>query len=319
MKHRMALIGARGYVGQELLQLLAHHQGIELVLASSGSQSGQPLSSVVPEWPDQQLFVDLQQDQVDQIDADIWVLAVPNEQSRAWVEVIEQAHPSALILDLGADFRFDSDWAYGLTEWNRPALKTARKISNPGCYASGAQFGLMPIRDSLAAPPVIFGVSGYSGAGRTPSPRNDPARLANNLIPYALGGHIHEREIGVHLGRTVRFYPHVASFFRGISLTLAVRLTEPHTDQSLFETFQAAYENEPLIGVFTAIPEIRDLQPATGVRIGGFSVDSRDAQRASWVVVLDNLLKGAASQALQNINLALGFDELDAIDASTGK
>ena len=317
MKKKLALIGARGYVGQEFLQFLIAHPGLELVLASSGSQAGQPLRSVVPQWPDQQCFADLELDQVGEIEAEVWVLAVPNGQSRPWVEAIEQSHPDAIILDLGADYRFDPNWTYGLTEFNRVALGATRRISNPGCYATGAQFGLMPIRESLAAPAVIFGVSGYSGAGRTPSPRNDPTRLADNLIPYALGGHVHEREISEHLGRIVRFYPHVAPFFRGITLTIAIRLTEPMTERDLLERFEALYRDESLIAVGADIPEIRDLVsdagPAAGLRIGGFSVDARDAQRAALVVVLDNLLKGAATQALQNLNLALGYDELSGI------
>ncbi|MEM7053507.1 MAG: N-acetyl-gamma-glutamyl-phosphate reductase [Pseudomonadota bacterium] len=310
---RLALIGARGYVGQELLQCLIAHDGLELVLASSSSQAGQPLTSVVPDWSGDQVFADLGPDQIGEVEADVWVLAVPNNQSQAWVAAIEPAHAEAIILDLGADYRFDENWTYGLTEFNRDALKTTRRIANPGCYATGAQFGLMPIREALAAPPVIFGVSGFSGAGRTPSPRNDPERLADNLIPYALGGHVHEREISTHLGRIVRFYPHVASFFRGISLTIAMRLTEAHTNQSLREMFQAAYENEPLIEISAEIPEIRELDPNAGLRIGGFNIDARDAQRGALVVVLDNLLKGAATQALQNLNLALGFDELSGV------
>lgn len=310
---RMVLIGARGYVGQELLQLIAQHEHIDLLLASSSTQSGQPIASLLPEWPDEQCFVKLKQEEVRGLDADVWVLAVPNEQSRAWAEVIRQAHPDCVILDLGADFRFEPDWVYGLTEWNRAALSSAKSIANPGCYATGAQLGLMPIRELLASPPVIFGVSGYSGAGRTPSPRNDPERLADNLIPYALGGHVHEREISQHLGRMVRFYPHVAGFFRGLTLTIAVRLTEPVDQADLLQRFEHAYGNEPLIHTAEKIPEIRDLQPRVTVRIGGFSVDGRDAHRACFVVVLDNLLKGAASQALQNINLALGYDELHAV------
>ncbi|MEM1080037.1 MAG: N-acetyl-gamma-glutamyl-phosphate reductase [Pseudomonadota bacterium] len=310
MAHRLALIGARGYVGQELLKCVMAHDGIELALASSGTQAGHMLSSVVPDWPDDQRFASLTPDQVGSVSADAWVLAVPNGESRTWAEAIDAAHPDALMLDLGADYRFDADWTYGLTEWNQAALSRARRIANPGCYATGAQLGLMPIREALAAPPSIFGVSGYSGAGRTPSPRNDPERLADNLIPYALGGHVHEREIGQHLGRPVRFYPHVAAFFRGISLTLAVRTTEPFNHADLQARFEQAYADHPLIEVVETIPEIGQLGPAVGARIGGFSVDTRDAHRAAWVVVLDNLLKGAASQALQNLNRALGYDEL---------
>jgi N-acetyl-gamma-glutamyl-phosphate reductase len=216
-------------------------------------------------------------------------------------------------LDLGADWRFDLDWAYGLTELNRDVLAGARRIANPGCYATGGLFGLWPIRRSLAAPPVVFGLSGFSGAGRTPSPRNDPERLRDNVIPYALSGHVHEQEISAHLGRPTRFHPHVAPFFRGISLTISVTLTEPFSVAELTSAYAQHYEDEPLVVLGEAIPEIREVAGTPRLAIGGFTVDERDPMRASFVVVLDNLLKGAASQALQNINLALGLKELSAV------
>ncbi len=313
--HRLALIGARGYTGRELLERVMRHPSIGLALASSGAQAGRPITDEVPDWPDPaQEFVALGPEQVAEVDADLWALAVPNGASGPWVAAIEAAHPDAVIIDFGADYRFDPDWVYGLTEFNREALVGAKRISNPGCYATGAQFGLLPIRDRLAAPPVVFGVSGYSGAGRTPSPRNDPERLADNLIPYALSGHVHEREISAHLGRPVRFHPHVAAFFRGISLTISVTLTEPFTAAGLLAGFEAVYGDEALIAVREQVPEVRDLVdgrglPRAGLAVGGFSVDERDGHRATFVVVLDNLLKGAAGQALQNLNVALGLDE----------
>lgn len=314
IRHRLALIGARGYTGSELLRLLIGHRQIELALALSSTQDGLPIRSEVPEWPDaDQCFRSLAPEQAGSIDADIWVLALPNGQSAPWVAAIEAAHRDPLILDLGADYRFDPDWTYGLTEFNREALGGARRIANPGCYATGAQFGLLPIRDLLVAPPVIFGVSGHSGAGRTPGPRNDPARLADNLIPYSLTGHVHEAEIGARLGRPVRFCPHVAAFFRGISLTIAVDLGLPQSNETALALYREALGAEPLIRIDAEIPEIRTLAPRTGLAIGGFAVDPRDAHRMSFVVVLDNLLKGAASQALQNINRALGLDELEGI------
>jgi len=319
-RYQLALIGARGYTGREFLGLLAVHPDIELALAASNAQAGQPISDEVPDWPrSDQAFVALAPDQVDGVDADVWVLAVPNGQSPPWVQAIVRSHPHALILDLGADYRFDPNWVYGLTEFNRAALKDARRISNPGCYATGAQFGLLPLRNALMSPPVIFGVSGYSGAGRTPSARNNPERLRDNLLPYALTGHVHEQEISTHLGRPVRFHPHVAAFFRGITLTIAVELGAPATADSLTAEFQACYSDEPLVRVQAEIPEIPSLNPRSGICIGGFSVDARDAHRASFVVVLDNLLKGAASQALQNINLALGLEELAGIASSGPK
>jgi len=317
-RHRLALIGGRGYTGRELLALLSGHPAIELAIATSGSRSGRRLRDEVPEWPEaDRRFETLAKTSVGQVDADAWVLAVPNGSSAAWVAAIERAHPDAVILDLGADFRFDPDWVYGLTEFNRPALAGARRIANPGCYATGAAFGLLPIRDLLVHPPVVFGVSGHSGAGRTPSPRNDPARLADNLVPYALTGHVHEREISTRLGRPVRFHPHVAAFFRGISLTIAVELGAPTTAEALLERYRARYAGEALVHVGTAIPEIATLKPRAGINIGGFAVDARDTHRASFVVVLDNLLKGAAGQALQNLNLALGLAETTGVEPET--
>ncbi|MDX1625087.1 MAG: N-acetyl-gamma-glutamyl-phosphate reductase [Wenzhouxiangellaceae bacterium] len=311
---RIALIGARGYTGGELLALVAGHPGMELAAAVSTTRAGRPLAEEVPAWPDPDTrFDSLEPGGVGEVEADAWVLALPNGQSGPWVEAIGAAHPDAVILDLGADHRFDAAWVYGLTEFNREALDGAKRIANPGCYATGAQFGLLPVRERLARPPAVFGVSGHSGAGRTPSPRNDPARLADNLIPYALTGHVHEDEIGAHLGRPVRFMPHVAAFFRGISLTIAVDLTAPTTPEELLEAFREAYDGEPLIRVGAEAPEVASLAPRHGLRIGGFAVDARSADRACWVVVLDNLLKGAATQAMQNLNLALGHDELAGI------
>ncbi len=315
MSTRLALIGGRGYTGAALLALIAAHPRLELAVATSGSQAGQPIHGVVPEWPEHdQRFQALAPEGCGQVEADVWVLALPNGASSPWIAAISENHPDALILDLGADYRFNPDWAYGLTEWNRQAIGNTRRIANPGCYATGAQFGLMPIRDRLTRAPVIFGVSGHSGAGRTPSPRNDPERLRDNLIPYSLTGHVHEEEVSTHLGLPVRFHPHVAAFFRGISLTLAVDLSEPLSQSELLELFSGIYENEPLIKVGADIPEIREVAGSPRLMIGGFAVDPRNPLRSSFVVVLDNLLKGAASQAVQNINLALGFDELTGMD-----
>ena len=317
MNGKLALIGARGYTGSALLALLVGHPELELVLATSGANAGRPIVDEVPTWSDPaQCFDSMDPEGVSRVAADAWVLALPNGQSAPWVEAIVATHPDAVILDLGADWRFDGDWTYGLTEFNREAIAKSRRIANPGCYATGALFGLLPIRRSLAAPPEVFGVSGYSGAGRTPGPRNDPERLRDNLIPYALTGHVHESEISTHLARPVRFHPHVAPFFRGISLTIAVALTQPVSGTELLEIYRDRLAGESLIDVGEDIPEIRQVAGTPRLAIGGFSVDQRDPMRATFVVALDNLLKGAASQALQNINLALGLDELTGVSRS---
>lgn len=304
------LVGGRGYTGSELLQLISGHPNMDLGIASSRSVAGQNISTICEGWPDDgRTFTQLDPAGVSAHPADAWVLALPNGLAADWVEAILTAFPDAVILDLSADYRFDSHWTYGLAERFRDQLCDARLISNPGCYATGAQLGLLPLTEDLRSDPVIFGVSGYSGAGKTPSPRNDPKVLKDNMIPYSLSGHMHEKEISHQLQSTVRFMPHVAAFFRGISLTIAFELDYPTSADELEASFRQAYEGEKRIKVSRDIPQVSAVQNTADVHIGGFDIDARNPAQGSLVVVLDNLLKGAASQALQNLNLALGLDE----------
>jgi len=304
------LVGGRGYTGSELLRLLAGHPQLELGMASSRSLCGQRISQSCEGWPDDgKVFSSLEPQGVGTHPADAWVLALPNGLAAGWVEHIRNDFPDSVILDLSADYRFDPGWAYGLPERFRAELITTRLIANPGCYATGAQLGLLPLRERLASPPAIFGVSGFSGAGKTPSPRNDPDRLRDNLMPYALSGHVHEKEISFQLNRDVNFLPHVAAFFRGISLTISFELDGGVSVDELLDTFKQAYGSEERIRVSLDMPEVADIQGLPDVHIGGFTIDARNPARGALVVVLDNLLKGAASQAMQNLNLALGLDE----------
>lgn len=309
MSASIALVGGRGYTGAELLGLIARHPRLELALASSTSIAGRPLRSVCGQWPDESVFIDLAKDHVCRHPADAWVLAVPNGAAAGWVSAIRQAQPKAVILDLSADHRFDDRWTYGLTERFRGQLRGARDIANPGCYATGAQLALLPLLGRLAGAPSVFGVSGFSGAGRTPSARNDPERLADNLVPYSLAGHVHETEISAQLGTDVRFMPHVATFFRGISLTVSAQLDSPSTAAELSGIFKTYYAGERFIVIRSGPPEIRDIRGGPEAHIGGFAIDARDPRRVTLVAVLDNLAKGAATQAMQNLNLALGMDE----------
>jgi len=306
----VALIGGRGYAGAEFLRVLAAHPSMQLAFASSGSQAGRPLVEVCPEWPEpSDTFQRVERDALKGLRADAWVLAVPNAAATSWVDAIRAARADAVIVDLSADHRFARDWVYGLPELNRPKIRSARNIANPGCYATGAQLALAPVRDWLAGTPVVFGISGYSGAGKRPSARNDPERLRNNLIPYRLNGHVHEREISLHLQADVRFIPHVAEFFRGISLTVSARLDHAMDAKDLEQLYLERYGGEKRVRLTTEVPEIRMVQRTPDVCIGGFSVDERDPRRISLVAALDNLCKGAATQAMQNLNLALDFDE----------
>lgn len=309
------LVGGRGYTGSELLRLIAGHPDMDLGVASSRTHAGQSICSTCDGWPDDgRIFTQLEPDGISAYPADAWILALPNGLADKWVEHIRAWFPESVILDLSADYRFDPEWTYGLPERFRDQIRTAQLIANPGCYATGSQLGLLPLKDQLVSAPVIFGVSGYSGAGKTPSPRNDPDVLRDNLIPYALSGHMHEKEISHQLGTAVRFMPHVAAFFRGISLTIAFELDHASSVDELVQLFQQAYAGEAMVKVSGEIPQVRIVQDTPDVHLGGFTIDARNPAQGSLVVVLDNLLKGAASQALQNLNLALGLDEYSGIN-----
>lgn len=303
MSAAVGIVGARGHVGGELVRLLEAHPNLALARAASRQGVGAPLREQIGAGPEGLVVEDMSPETVSKWPVDVVVLALPNGLAAAYAAALAGG---PAIVDLSADFRFDDEWAYGLPELHRARLRGARRIANPGCYATGIQLGIAPALPLLAGPPQAFGVSGYSGAGTSPSPRNDPARLRDNLMPYALVDHVHAREASRHLGRTVRFTPHVASFFRGISLTIALPLARPDTAASLLARYREAYAGEPLVRVTAEIPEVQGAAGRHDVTIGGFAVDG---EHAVVVAVLDNLLKGAATQALQNINLALGLPE----------
>ncbi|WP_417482384.1 N-acetyl-gamma-glutamyl-phosphate reductase [Maricaulis sp.] len=309
MTRTVGLVGARGHTGRELLRLIAARSDLELVFASSRELAGQPVSDLAPEVGTGLMFESLPADAVAARPADAVILALPNGASAPFVAAINAACPQTVIIDLSADYRFDASWTYGLPEiYGRDALSRATRIANPGCYATAGQLAIAPLRERLASEPHVFGVSGYSGAGTTPSRKNDPDALRDNLMPYALTGHLHEQEMSRHLGCEVRFTPHVAAFFRGILATVHIALGEPVTREALIALYEAAYRDEPLVRVTSDMPEIRDGADAPGAVIGGFGL-SADGRHAVVVCALDNLLKGAAVQALQNLCLALGLPE----------
>ncbi len=308
MSIRVVVIGARGYTGSELLPLLYHHPECKVVAIASTSAAGEALTDHVEGMEGSDLrFSDIQPDNLRSFPADFYVLALANGQAGDYVAAIDRHFPDAVVIDLSADYRFDTSWNYGQPERFTEELRGAKRISNPGCYATGAQLALLPIADLLTGTPVVFGVSGYSGAGKTPSRKNDPEVLRDNLLPYALADHVHEREVSFQLGRDIRFLPHVASFFRGITLTVSAELHETFTVAELVEIYRRAYASFELIEVQADIPEVTQVRGGHGVIIGGFTVSKSEPRRIAIVCVLDNLLKGAATQAIQNMNLAFGL------------
>ena len=315
----IVVVGARGYTGAELLPLLHRHPRFELTAVGSASAAGEPVSAHVKGMEGCELvFSDIDPQAVGKMRADACVLALPNGAASRYVAAIDASRPETVIVDLSADHRFDPDWAYGQPERFAAQLTQARRIANPGCYATAAQLALAPLVGQLVGRPAAFGVSGYSGAGMTPSRRNDPAVLEDNLLPYTLVDHIHEREVSHHLGHDIRFLPHVAPFFRGISMTVAAELLEERTERDLLALFRDFYEGSPLVEVRADIPEVKEVRGRHAAILGGFAVSEPNPTRISLVAVLDNLLKGAATQAVQNLNLAFGLDALTGLETSRG-
>jgi len=239
---------------------------------------------------------------------DALILALPNGMAAPFVAQIDAQAADTVLIDLSADYRFDPGWHYGLPELSRDRASTARRISNPGCYATAMQLAIAPMLAELDGPAQCFGVSGYSGTGTTPSDRNDPSKLRDNLMPYALTGHLHEREVSEHLAHPVEFMPHVAPHFRGLSITANLHLRAAFDPDAVLLRYLQAYADEPLLRVRKEAPWVSAIAGKHHAEIGGFTL-SADGRRLVVVATLDNLLKGAATQALQNLNLAFGLPE----------
>ena len=314
----IGIVGARGHTGTELIRLVAAHPQLELAYVSSRELDAQPVADHVDAYHGPLHYQSLDAAAVAARGADVVVLALPNGKAAPFVEAIDATRPETLVVDLSADYRFDPGWYYGLPEITRGRYAGQRRISNPGCYATAMQLAIWPMLDQLAGPPQCFGVSGYSGAGTTPSDRNNPELLRDNLMPYALVDHLHEREVSTRLGVPVEFMPHVAPHFRGITLTANLWLHEPVTVDQVRARYEQRYAGEPLVDVIDQAPWVSRIAGRHGVEIGGFAV-APGGKRLVVVATEDNLLKGAATQAMQNINIALGLGEFTSIPLNGGQ
>jgi len=299
---KVALIGARGYTGQALINLLNSHPNMDLRHVSSRELAGQKLKGYEKR---DITYENLTPEDVRRMEEkgeiDCWVMALPNGVCKPFVDAVDQGKgpQNSVIVDLSADYRFDNKWTYGLPELvNRSDIAKATRIANPGCYATAAQLGIAPLVPFLGGQPTIFGVSGYSGAGTKPSPKNDVENLANNIIPYSLTDHIHEREISSQLGVEVAFVPHVAMWFQGIHHTISMPLKEKMTSRDIRNLYQERYAGERLVKVIGESPSVKAISGKHGVEIGGFGVHS-SGKRVVVCATIDNLLKGAATQCLR--------------------
>lgn len=313
MSVTVGLVGARGHTGRHLLRLLAGRSDMQVVCAGSREFAGQAVATLAPEVDPGLVFEALTPEDVAGRGLDAVILALPNGAAAPYVAAIDAASPGTVIVDLSADYRFDDSWTYGLPEiYGRDRITGAKRIANPGCYATAGQLAIAPLREVITGTAHVFGVSGFSGAGTTPSRKNDTEALKDNLMPYALTGHLHEGEMARHTGVPVAFTPHVAAFFQGLTATVQVDFAAPQSLEDVRARYAGAYDGEPLIRLIDGIPEIRDGAHFNGAVMGGFAV-SKDGMRGVTVCALDNLLKGAAVQAVQNLAIAAGLPEFDGL------
>lgn len=335
-KTRVGIIGARGYIGQTLIDLLDSHPKFRLTYISSRELAGKP----VPNYrKSSAVYEELSPADVGMLEAqkavDCWVLALPNGLSGPYLAAIDivasRTDRSTVVVDLSADHRFDSSWTYGLAELvSRTDIARATRIANPGCFATAAQLALAPISKYVGEQPTIFGVSGYSGAGTKPSPKNDLGFLKDNVVPYGVTDHIHEREISARLGYPISLIPHVSSWFQGILLSINVPLNRSMARLEVDQIYRDYYSGEKLVHVVEDTPLVRQISGTHGVDIGGFAIHS-SGKRLVVSATVDNLNKGGATQCLrkfsminnthamnadgdsENMNIALGYPEYDGI------
>ena len=308
----VGLVGARGYVGNELIRLLAGHPNFELAFVSSRERDGGRLDAYQHEhgYAGELHYVNYDAAQCARAGVDALVLALPNGKAADFVAAVDAVAPDTAIVDLSADYRFDDGWYYGLPELTRARYAGQKRISNPGCYATAMQLVIAPMREWLDGPVQCFGVSGYSGAGTTPSDKNDTEKLRDNLMPYALVDHLHEREVSRQLDHDVEFMPHVAPHFRGLTITANMHLKRAFPLIEFRAIYKDFYRDQPLVRIVDDAPWVSRIAGRHHVEIGGFAFREN---RLVAVATEDNLLKGAATQALQNLNLAFGLDELTGI------
>jgi N-acetyl-gamma-glutamyl-phosphate reductase len=326
---KVGIAGATGYAGQELVALLARHPGVNLQAAmSSGPDSAsRPLPRLARIW----------NGQVEPLDAarlarsvEVAFLAVPEKAAAELAPPLVDA--GVRVIDLSGAFRIRDDaararWypatktlpsgaAYGLTEHYKDDVRGAALVANPGCYPTGALLALLPLVRAglvdLSRDVIIDAKSGISGAGRAASDRTHFSENHGSVSAYGLFNHRHVAEMEQELGATITFVPHLVPLDRGILETIYIRTTPGTTVERVSDAFTSAYGSEPFVRLTgDELPEIKHVAHTNFCDIG-WRLDA-GVGRMVIVVCLDNLVKGAAGQALQNFNVACGFNERTAL------
>ena len=335
MKTRVGIIGATGYTGLELLRFLIHHPEIEITALTSQKYAGVEIGQVFPALMNylqtkcEELSVERVSDKTDFV-----FTAVPHKTAMETVPLFYRQ--GKRVVDLSADFRFKDagvyeKWyqkhtapdlllesIYGLPELHRDKIRGARIVGNPGCYPTGALIGLIPLvkKGLISLEDIIVdSKSGVSGAGRDVVLESLFCEINEGVKAYKIFAHRHTPEIEQELGQMARkeikvtFVPHLIPMDRGILSTLYVHLMKKMKTEELLKTFQDYYKGEPFIRIYPngKLPNTKDVRGSNFCDIG-LTVRETDG-RAIIVTAIDNLVKGASGEAIQNMNIMLGYPE----------
>ena len=296
----VSIVGAAGYTGGMLLRLLARHPHVDSngIAAISASHAGQAVNVVHTDIVSTNLtFADHVPNR-----SDVIFLCMDHGKSTQWMK--ENDVGEALVIDLGQDHRGHADWVYGLPEFSRENLKHAKRIANPGCFATCIELSLLPLIESGDVEHVIVNATtGSTGAGQAPSPTTHYSWRANNLSVYKAFVHQHLEEISMVLGMKPTLIPLRGSFPRGILATSVTTTT--HEVGSVHALYKEQYAGHPFVHVVDDLP---DVKRAVGTNNCFIGIEEHEGSLLI-VGVIDNLLKGASGQAVQNMNIACGFDE----------
>jgi len=337
---KAGIIGGTGYTGVELLRLLVQHPRAEVVTISSRSEKERPVADVFPSLRGYTELCFSDPDEADLESCDVVFAATPNGVAMTHARALMEE--GVRLIDLSADFRIVdvSEWSrwyqlehtcpelvaeavYGLPEINRERIRDARLVANPGCYPTSVILGLTPLlEEGLVKPKELIAdaKSGVSGAGRGASVATLFCETSDSFKAYAVPGHRHLPEICQVLTRVagesvgLTFVPHLVPMIRGIEATLYGQLNDTSVD--LTRLYQERYAGEPFVDVMPegSHPDTRSVRGSNTVRIACHR--PQNGNTAVILVVEDNLVKGAAGQAIQNMNLMFGFEEAEGLKAA---
>lgn len=317
MARTAVVLGASGYSGGELLRLLARHPAIEVAAAAGDRAAGEPLGDVHPHLASIPGAVASAADAAS-VSADVCFSCLPAGHLAKHLHELR----AQVVVDLADDFRGDTEWTYGLTEFARGELPGATRIANPGCYPTATLLALVPFARAglVEGPVVVDAISGTSGAGRTSSDHLSFGSAGGSVGAYGTVNHRHVAEIErglltfAGLQTAVSFTPHLAPMSRGLLATVRARSSSSLTDPEATGVLRDAYADEPFVEVLEDWPSTKAMTGSNAAHVA-----ARVDRRTGWLIcsaAIDNLGKGAAGQALHNANLALGLPENQGLEAT---